>query len=661
MENRFNKKYLIVVGAAFILFFLSIKPVTTFDTFYNLRIGEMIAKTGQIPSREIFSWAAYGRHWIAYEWLGQTIEYTINRIGGFLALEIYVALAYVLFFSLFFLIYRYIFLRGTILSVFISIFLCAFTYDFFVPRPQLIGFLSFLTLLVLIFLYLLKDKNLLILSIPLSYIWANSHASFIFIPFFFFSYAILGYLYFLLIKENSIAQEKMKNLFLFGFINLGVTLLPPLGYKLYELIWQFLTDLSFFSTFVTEWNPLISEPIHFFLYLILLIIIVILTLLLSFKKRNFKALLLIIPLFAVSLMPFSAIRHFLFGLTSILLALGLVLRMNPVKIKSKFFFFSLNFIFITIVILFSAWSIAQDRETAFETNLRIPRESIKFLKENHLQGRMFNEVAMGGYFIYYLYPQYQVFFDGRADIYHCCEMRDFWKLVIAKESSREEFKKALYPFLEKYRFSFLVLSVTSYNPLSFTSSLLIADTLLDDPNWRLIYFSDNIQILLKNDGKNSKFYNELGMLAATPYRISTYRKNQEETALKEYQRMIKIQDSGVARTALGEIYLNRGDLVSAEKEFEVATRLNPNLGKSYLDFAKVALEKNQLTEAQTHLQKALEISPFLGETYLLLAQTYSQLQRNDLALAILKKGLQQNIDLISRQKIAIMIQDLGTR
>jgi tetratricopeptide (TPR) repeat protein len=376
------------------------------------------------------------------------------------------------------------------------------------------------------------------------------------------------------------------------------------------------------------------------------------------KKKNFSIWFLILPFLPISIMTFSAIRHFVFGLTSCFLILGISLYDDQKEKINNYFFRILNYIGVFTLLIISAWLISQSRATAFESNMAIPRESIKYLKTNKLNGRMFNEVAMGGYFIYYLYPQYQVFFDGRADIYHCCEMRDFWQIVINKDSSRETFRKVLYGFLDKYKFSYLVLSVADYNPLAFTSSSLIADTLSDDSNWRLVYFSDNVEILLKNDGKNTELFNNLGINAASPNKLIAYRKGQESIAENEYIRMIKIQDSGLARNALGEIYMQKGQFDRAKIEFKSSTKLNSRFGKPYLNLGIISLKQKQILQAKIFFQRSLEISPYLGDSYLNLAKIYLDSGQTNLANSILNKGLKEKIDLLSRQKIIFMLQNL---
>jgi tetratricopeptide (TPR) repeat protein len=187
--------------------------------------------------------------------------------------------------------------------------------------------------------------------------------------------------------------------------------------------------------------------------------------------------------------------------------------------------------------------------------------------------------------------------------------------------------------------------------MEFTFGTRMINNLLDDPNWRLIYFSDHLQILLKNDGQNQKVWDSFSMTATTPYRLKPYRQGLEKKAETEYLQMIQTQDSGMARVGLAQIYLDTKQLDKAKANFEKATNLNPKLGSAYLGLGKIALMENKKDQAIKLFNKSLELSPYLGESYLNLGTTYLQTGQNSKAKDIFKAGLEQNIDLISRQKI----------
>lgn len=640
---RSHLKLIIVIVVSVAIFIYTIHPVTTFDTFFGLKIGEWVVKKGQIPSTEPFSWVAYGREIIAYEWLAQVWVYLLHSYGSFKALEIYVAASLAIFFLINFAILYKALTRDFLSSLAISVFLSISLYEFFVARPQTIAFICLSLLLFLIFLYLFKQKNYLWFLLPITYIWTNSHASFIFIPFLLFSYGVLGGLFFK-------SKKVFKTLTLFTLFSILITLLPPLWYKPYQLLLRFTADLPFMTSFVSEWASLTLSPAYQIFYFFLVVITMLISIFFSIKNKLHKKWFLALPLVFISLASFQALRHIPLGSITSVITLALFLpKLSLTKPK----------LYLTIIILvglsiLTAWLAVSKKAPIFDTIWNIPSSQIdrdiQFIKNSQFRGKMFNEFAVGGYFLYYLYPQYQIFFDGRADIYHCCEMRQYWKLIMAKYSQKKEFAKAVNEFINTYQFSFMLIPTYTYNPLEFNTTNMMADTLLDDPSWRLVYFSDFIQILVRDDGLNQYFFDN-GFKSATPYRFLPSRLGQEKEALKEYLRQLEIQDSSVLRTGLGTIYLELSGDDHAKMALEKAIALKPRNGRAYLGLAKVHLKKNQINQAIISLKKAIQLAPFLGEAYLTLGKTYHQIGQKELAKQILEVGLKQNIDFISLKEI----------
>jgi len=625
---------------------LAFAPVTANDTFFGLKIGEVIVQTRQIPTQELFSWSAYGRPWIAYEWLAQTGMYLLKLVGGFSALSVFVSLSFGLFYLLLFLLFSRALKRDFASSYALSVFTSIGVLEFFVARPQIVAFVGFIATLYLIFLFLLERKNRLLWLIPLTYVWTNSHASFIMLPLLLFAYALFGFWY-LRLTERPWAKSAAKTCGLYGLLSLGITLLPPLWYKPYTLLWQFGRDLAFISGFILEWGALAKNPTHEMFYVFLVVSVLIAAVVLAFFRKNWSRWLLAFPLLAISLTSFQALRHISFGTISLVIILGLFLpnlRFRGRRTLGAVVFFMLIFTFSCYL----GW---QKRPNENANWFYLPEQTIDFLKHHQLRGRMYNEFALGGYLMYYLYPQYQIFFDGRAEVYHYQEMRDVWPLIGAKRSSQEIFRRAVDTLLNKYHFSYLVIPYPSYNPLEFTSSTLMADALMDDPYWSLIYTSDRVQVLVARDGKNADLISGFGLSAATPYRLKPYRPGQIEQARSDYLRLVNTLDSGVARNALGEIYFELGEEAQAQEAWNRAIALNPLLGKPYLGLAKISLKHARPAEAVRELEKALELEPYLGQAYLLLGQTLETGGQKNRAVGIWQQGLKERIDLVSYQKI----------
>lgn len=73
-------------------------------------------------------------------------------------------------------------------------------------------------------------------------------------------------------------------------------------------------------------------------------------------------------------------------------------------------------------------------EKAFSQSL--PVEAVKFMRESHPAGRLFNTYNWGGYLLWEL-PQYPVFVDGRTDLYNDVVI-DAWLKIIRGEDGWQE-------------------------------------------------------------------------------------------------------------------------------------------------------------------------------------------------------------------------------
>ena len=69
----------LIVGAIFI-------PLRDFgvdpDLWWHLKVGATILSTHHFPTKDIYSFTAYGSPWIAYEWLGEVLLALANHAAG---------------------------------------------------------------------------------------------------------------------------------------------------------------------------------------------------------------------------------------------------------------------------------------------------------------------------------------------------------------------------------------------------------------------------------------------------------------------------------------------------------------------------------------------------------------------------------------------------
>ena len=120
----------------------------------------------------------------------------------------------------------------------------------------------------------------------------------------------------------------------------------------------------------------------------------------------------------------------------------------------------------------------------------VPVAAVEFMKKEQIPGNMFNNDEFGDYIIYSAYPQYKVFFDGRADIYGQEKLQDYLNVFNMNPGWEKAFKK--------YDINWVIWNVST--PLS--------QYLTINKDWKLIY-SDNVATIhVKDNQKNLQLINK---------------------------------------------------------------------------------------------------------------------------------------------------------
>jgi len=108
-----------------------------------------------------------------------------------------------------------------------------------------------------------------------------------------------------------------------------------------------------------------------------------------------------------------------------------------------------------------------------------PVAAVEFLKEENIQGNMFDNDEFGDYIIYAAWPKYKVFFDGRSDMYGVDRLKEYIKVATVKPGWDE--------VLKKYNINWII-----YNANSSLSLLL-----MEKDDWKLIYADKVANIFVK--------------------------------------------------------------------------------------------------------------------------------------------------------------------
>ena len=248
------KKYIKFIPLAFFsaVFLLTLTiPTYDYDLFFHLKSGEIISKLG-IIHHDVFSYNTQGREWFPYEWLFQITVYNIEKIFGALGLKLFLSSLITLLILVFYKILRKAFNINQPISMFSSLFFLYSIYTFLTLRPHIPAYTLILTYILLILLYIVKNRNFLLLTIPLSLIWANFHGSIIINIYLFFSYAIIS-----LLKKD---LHKAKTLGLFTVFTAFLSVLPPIGLVQYRLLIYLIQTRGLTAKFIDEWHPLNELP-----------------------------------------------------------------------------------------------------------------------------------------------------------------------------------------------------------------------------------------------------------------------------------------------------------------------------------------------------------------------------------------------------------------
>ncbi len=148
------------------------------DYFWHLTAGELIVRTGQVPSTDPFSFTWGGQPWTPHEWLGEVVMYgLVEAIGEFGALIAFALLSG----GIFALTAVYLARRG--ISTAPIVVACSLGAVILIPyvtlRPQVISWFIMAALIWLL-LSLRPDRPWRLLALPILFVaWANLHGLYV--------------------------------------------------------------------------------------------------------------------------------------------------------------------------------------------------------------------------------------------------------------------------------------------------------------------------------------------------------------------------------------------------------------------------------------------------------------------------------------------------
>ncbi|MFZ5906207.1 MAG: tetratricopeptide repeat protein [Nitrospirota bacterium] len=533
-------KQKILKSAFFVFFFVFVfalfsVEIRDSDFWWHLKTGEYISKAGALPSTDPFSYTSLARDPVNPEskritfilrqyWLAQTIFYWIYSLSGFQGIILMRASLLTL---LILLLYRSVRREGVGLYFSVALLVpvvLVFSANFTGERPQLFSFLFSFLVIFLLEGFRLRSQHTedrpqenpgnlhlwYLVPLPLlTLLWANLHGGF-----FIGNLIILGYLISESVKYKTkrfgkrLPISSLKALGTIGSLALIFSFINPNGFNVVSILVE-LEQSRYKGTIIEAMSPFAigmqyADVALFFVFLMLGVIL----LMINFRKLDLTDMMLFSGL---AFMGLNAVRFIPFFMPYAIL---LIARYGMKKFESLSFGQKTvairntlgAMLAFSLVVLIIFMSVRYD--IVVKNGVRAdkyPEGASRFIRENGIEGNMFNPYYWGGYLIWALYPQHKVFIDGRGlieDVYF-----QYLNVFQAKQQLFEgmpEWKAVL----KAYRVDYII----TFSVDRFTGNLVpLIPALYHDPEWHLVYMDKISLVFLKESSGNRRLIEQFGL------------------------------------------------------------------------------------------------------------------------------------------------------
>lgn len=390
------------------------------DTWWHLKMGQVMWTTHVIPTTDIFSYTTNHHAWVPHEWLAQLSMYAFYVAGGYRGIMLWLFLSAAAIFVLGYLLCAIY--SGNLKTAFVgALTVWIFSTVGLSPRPQLLGYLLMLVELIFIELARTRSARWLYGLPPLFAIWVNVHGSFSFGMIILAVTVACSYVsgQWGLIVSRPWNKDARNWLTFCAVLSVLALAINPDGPRqiLYPI--DLLINQPVSLKFVQEWLPLTiasGRGLAFFATLAFIGVVV------AVKQSAIRLEEAVLLCGA----GVSALQHSRLVIVFGLIAAPIVARFIA-PLWDQYDAHSdrpwLNAIMMAGVVAV-VW-VAFPSQSKLDKIVREknPTEAVRYIRENHLTGPMLNAYDFGGYLIWAL-PEQPVFIDGRADVYEWTGIMD---------------------------------------------------------------------------------------------------------------------------------------------------------------------------------------------------------------------------------------------
>lgn len=467
------------------------------DLGRHLTIGRYILEHAEIPLRDIFSHTMAGQPVTPHEWLAQVIFALADKLLGLNGVILVCALIIATTF-------RFIFVQArkeskTLAAALFAVLLAMpASAMHWLSRPHLFTFLL-LAVWMTALQQLRRGKVKRWWVLPaLMLVWANLHGAFIagFAAWMIYGVGVLWDS----LNRNHPEGEALHPRFwcyylLGGAAAFLVSLINPSGPGLWK------TSLGYIGNdyLVGHTVEYMSPNFHNANFWPFLIFIALLFVLVGLSKKRVESGLLFtaaawlvmglysgrnIPLFVVAAAPLLAqgLDELILGITDrfkfLVRLRDMDARIQKVDAGLKGYFWPILSVTVAVICFLTGVRFdAGKTGNVFDAQV-FPVEAVNWLQEHPQKGEMFNSFTWGGYLLYRLWPEKQVFIDGQTDFYGEALSREYTQVMNAAEGWQS--------ILENYHVEWAILPSKD--------SIVLA--LKSDTEWESVY-SDATAVILR--------------------------------------------------------------------------------------------------------------------------------------------------------------------
>jgi hypothetical protein len=463
------------------------------DTGYHIRAGEIILKDLAVPRHDPFSFITPTLPWTAHEWLSEVVMAIVHNALGLPGIVFLFAL---LLSTTYWLLFRWIRSSGRNIlgDLLILILVLLSSRIHWLARPHAFSLLLIVLLYQILILHQENRGNYLYAIPPMMLLWVNLHGGFV-VGFLFMGIFLSGYFFWFLGsngEERSLSANKGKQLSLVCAASVLAACVNPFGVHAFLFPFRLVSE-TYLMDHVHEF---LSPNFHGFAPYRYLLLFLIGMLGISKTKLNLTELMLVLLFTSMSLysaryIPLCAIVYapILSEHADILMQESKAWCSRLLKERSVVYGkidSSAKGYAIPLVVLVVLAGLVAGKITVHFPEKTAPKAAIDFLQANPLRGDMFNNDEIGDYVIYWLYPRYKVFIDGRSDMYGERILKEYLKVAQIEPGWKD--------VLDKYDINYI---------FDYTDSVLVRH-LLTDAGWRQIYADNVTSIFLRNALENAE-------------------------------------------------------------------------------------------------------------------------------------------------------------